>query len=182
MSRSVLRNVLPLLLAVLGALLLSACGDDAPPGTRLTYPPQQFQIGAGLNPVLSHTVVLPRQTTDHARLQRETGVAWSDWTRVVPRRASLQINEPGLDWGFCEEVIIRAFVGEDASVAREIFYRDQIRFDEGPRLDMIPSELDVRDLLDGPEVTFLVELRRLRQSPRQSLPVTLTLDFGGFAE
>lgn len=161
-------------------LLLTACEDDAPPGVRLAYPPALVEIGAGLNPVQSHTFVLLVQSTDHDRFARETGVTWSDWERVVPRRASLQINEPGLGWGFCEEVVIRAFT-DDVRQAREVFYRDQIRFDEGALLDMIPSEVNVLDLLDGAEVTFVVELRRLRESPRQSLPVTMTVEFGGFA-
>lgn len=162
------------------ATLIMGCdGEEALPGTRLSYPAAEVEINAGLNPVQAHTFVLPVQTTDHDRFTRATGVAWSDWERVVPRRASLQIDEPGLGWGFCDEVIVRAFT-DDVLTAREIFYRDQIRFDEGALLNLIPSEADVKDLLDGPEVTFLVELRRLRESPRQSLPVTVAIEFGGY--
>lgn len=169
------------LLLLLAVASLVGCGKDTPPGVRLAYPPALVEIDAALNPVGAHTYVLPKQPTDQARFTRETGVAWSDWERIVPRRASLQINEPGLGWGFCEEVIIRAFTGDDPRQSREIFYRDQIRLDEGARLDMIPSEVDVLDLLDDSDVTFAVELRRLRESPRQSLPVTVEVEFGGFA-
>ena len=174
-----LASRLGVLLVVGITLALAACKDDAPPGVRLSYPPQLLEVGAGLVPGFEHSIVLARQPTEHDRFERETGVAWSDWERIVPRRASLQINEPGLGWGFCEEVIIRAYT-DDITQAREVFYRDQIRLDEGARLDMIPSEADVLDLLDGPDVTFVVVLRRLRDVSPQSLPVTLTLSFGGF--
>lgn len=175
-----IRRALALVAAVVALTAPLACGDDDAPGTRLAYPPALLEIGAGLNPVESHSIVLPPSPTDHARLERETGVAWGEWERVTPLRASLRINEPGLGWGFANEVVIRAYTGADPRGAREIFYRDQIFPDQGPLLDLIPSETDVKDLLDGEQVRFLVELRRLSQTTTQSLPVTLELSFQGF--
>ena len=173
--------LLPALVAGYLVLYCAACDGDDALGTRLAYPPTQLEIGAGLNPVEAHTFVLPQRSTDHGRLERETGVPWADWQRVTPLRASLRINEPGLGWGFANEVVVRAYT-DDPRVARELFYRDNIFPDEGPLLDLIPSEADVRDLLDGERVTFVVELRRIAQSPPQSLPVTLEMSFQGYTD
>ena len=173
--------LLPALAAGLLALACAACDGDEALGTRLAYPPAQLEVDAGLNPVRAHTYTLPEQSTDHGRLERETGVPWADWARVTPQRASLRITESGLGWGFANEVVVRGFT-DDPRAARERFYRDNIFPDEGPLLDLIPSEADVRDLLDGERVTFVVELRRIAQSPPQSLPVTLEMSFQGYTD
>ena len=168
-----------LLLTLACCLALLACQGDDLAGDRLEMLPQRLEIPAGLNPVLSHNFVVGDDIpTEHDRFAAETGVAWDDWSRVTPRRASLFITEPGLDWSFAQEVVLKGY-RDDPAVQVELFYRDQIRSDAGQRLDMIPVEVDLRDLLDGEEYGLVLELRFLRRSPPQSFPVQLEYNWSG---
>ncbi len=163
-------------LAAAAALLLSACGDKTEPGTRLQFSPVTFTVGAGLNPILAHSFQIRDVSTEHDRFMRETGNSWGEWSSVVPERASLLINEPGLSWGFAYEVSVQAY-GDNFNQRREIFYRDQIRIDVGSRLDLVPSEADFRELLDAPTVNLIIEFKRIGESPSQSIPATLIWSF-----
>lgn len=144
--------------------------------------PLRAGVPAGLNPVLAHNFVVDAAIpTEHERFARETGVAWEDWARVRPWRASLVITEAGLDWDFAQEVVLKGY-RDDPAVQIELFYNDQIRPGTGQRLDMIPSDLDVKDVLDGEVYGLVLELRRLRNSPPQSFPLTLEYSYRGFRE
>ena len=148
------------------------CADEEELGTRLDFAPAVLTINAGLNPILSHSFQLRDLSTEHARFEGQHGRAWGAWSRVSPWRASLTINEAGLDWAFVQEVSVQAY-RDDFDARREIFYRDQIRPDVGARLELIPSEADVQDLFGGDRVTLVVELRRIAASPPQRIPATL---------
>ena len=171
-----MRPTLILLFCV--AVMLAACGDDDPIGTRLTMTPLRYEVPAGLNPILSHNLALDNIPTEQNRFTQETSVPWEDWSRVIPARASLIILESGLDWSFAQEVTLKAFV-DNPDRPIELFYRDQIRPDIGPRLDMIPADFDAKMILDNPDIGLILELRRLRNSPPQSIPVTLEWSFSG---
>ncbi len=163
-----------LLILLASPILLSAsCQDDEVIGTQLDFTPQRLEVPAGLNPILSHSFVLADLSTEHPKFEAQTNKPFSTYTAVVPFRASLSIDEAGLNWGFLQEVSIQAYT-TDFSARREIFYRDQIRQDVGVRLDLIPSELDVRDLFGDQRVNLIIEFRRLLGSPPQSIPATLT--------
>ncbi len=167
-----------LALTLAASLLLAGCGEKEVQGTRLQFTPRVFTVGAGLNQAFSHSFQLQRLPTEQDRFERETGKPWGEWKRVVPERASLTVNEAGLNWGFAYEVIVKAYT-DDIREAREIFYRDQIRDNVGPRLDLIPSEIDLKELFGGPEINLIVEFRTIKSSPAQSIPATLTWSFSG---
>lgn len=177
-----MRTSLPaLVLAAAATFTLAACDKDTL-GTRLQLTPLTYSVSAGLNPVLSHTFTVPRVPTERDRFEAETGVAWDDWAGVRPARASLLINEGGLDWSFALEVTVNAYVGTDPRRRVEIFYRDQIPANVGARLDLVPGDLDVQELFSGEEVTVELELRRLLASPPQRLPVVLEWSLEGREE
>jgi len=162
-------------------LLVSAsCGPEELRGDLLEYQPRQFDIPAGLNNSRAYVFVLGPFSTDHARFESLTSTPWEEWNRVEPARASLSINESGLNWDFLFEVSIRAY-NSDPAEAKEIFYRDLIQENTSNRLDLIPTDFDANlGLLDGEEYFLEVELTRLRRSPPQSLPVVLQYSFEGF--
>ncbi len=167
------------LLLLSAAVGSSACTkDDRRGGDRLSFSSLEFGIPAGLNPVAAHGINLENVPTEHARFEREFGVAWSDWDRVEPGRATLSISESGLTWDFAEEVVLR--ISTDELDWTEVFYRDQIPRDVGGNLNLIPTEFDASQLLDGERVNVQLELRRLRGAPPQSLPVVLSWNFTGF--
>ncbi len=163
-------------LGLASVLCVSACGDKVEGGTRLQLTPVTFTVGAGLNPIAAHAFRIRDISTEHARFMRETGNSWGEWGSVVPEQATLLINESGLDWNFALEVSVRAYT-DDFRQAREIFYRDQIRNDVGARLDLVPSEADVRDLLADPNVNIIIEFTRIERSPPQTIPATLVWSF-----
>ncbi len=163
------------------ALAVVSCDNDDERGQVLEFTPRQMEIPASLNPVLAWVFEVGTFPTEHARFETITNTPWEDWTRVEPARASLLINEAGLDWSFVQEVSLRAYQGDDPTTAREIFYRDLIREDVGNRLDLIPTDFDANlGLLDGEEFTLILELTRLRRSPPQNLPVVIEYSFEGF--
>ena len=170
-------------IALAAALVLAAAtgcqGDDGGLGDRLEMLPLRVGVPAGLNPAFSHNFTIDAEVpTDHERFARETGVAWEDWERVEPRRASLVITEAGLDWSFAREVVLKGY-RDDPAAQVELFYRDPIPTNVGQRLDMIPSDRDVKGLLDGDTYGLILEIRRLRNAPPQSFPVTLEYSYRG---
>lgn len=174
-----LANLAPALclLTLALTLLTAGCKKDRLPGDRLEFLPLPVGIPAGLNPILSHTFEFADVSTEHARFEQEFDVSWDAYARIEPARASLTITEPGLDWSFADEVIIR--IVPDSGQVREVFYRDQIPRNVGARLDLIPTDLDASDLLAGERVTIQVVLERLNAAPPQSLPVLMTWSFEG---
>lgn len=151
-------------------LLIGGCNRNEIEGTLLNFAPRQVQVNAGLNPTLAHFFEMPSISTEQPRFQRETGQSWADWQMVLPARATLTITEPGLNWSFAEEVIIQAYT-DDSPTPIEIFYRDQIPFNTGPQLQLIPSDRDIKELLSGESVNLILVLFRLRGAPEQRLPV-----------
>ena len=170
------------LLFFAAALIFDACDKDQQQGVLLDFTPRQLEIPAGLNPTRLHGFVIGPFSTEHDRFESLTGTVWEDWTRVEPAQASLQINEPGLDWGFALEVSVLAYT-DDPATAKEIFYRDQIPRDVGGRLDLIPTDFDANaGLLEEDEINIIIELRRLLTSPPQNLPVVFRYNFEAFRE
>lgn len=169
-----------LCLVLFVALILSvSCGDDELRGDLLEYTPRQLEVPAGLNPTLSWVFRVGPVSTEHERFESITDTPWDDWTRVEPARASITINESGLNWDFVQEVILRAYTDDPAN-AKEVFYLDIIPNNPGNRLNLIPTDFDANlGLLDADEVTFELELA-IFSSPPQNLPVILQYSFEGF--
>jgi len=173
----------PFVVFSLLVLMGISCDADEQRGEELEFIPRQIEIPAGLNPGFAWVFEVGTFTTDHARFESITNTPWDDWARVEPARASLLINETGLDWSFIEEVSLSAYKGDDPATAREIFYRDLIREDVGNRLDLIPTDFDANlGLLDGEEFTLILELTRFRRQASQSIPVVIQYSFEGFVE
>ena len=170
---------LSIALLLFASLGLAGCEKEEV-GQRLEFQQRQFGIPAGLNPAFAYNLTLNDLSTDHARFEAETGIAWEDWSRVTPARASLIINEPGLDWSFAQEVTLNAYSMSDPDVQREIFYRDQIPLNIGNRLDMIPADFDAREILSDDEFGVRLQLRRFNNAPPQSFNVVLQWSFQGF--
>jgi len=158
-----------------------SCKDEKLVGELIEYTPQQFDIPAGLNNTRAYVFIIPSVSTEHSRIETLTNTPWEDWDRIEPARASLTINESGLNWDFLLEVSVRAYAGDDPVQAKEIFYRDLIPADIGNRIDLIPTDFDANQgILDAEEITIEVELTRLVSSPPQSLPVIFNYSFEGF--
>ncbi len=173
-----MRSLLSIILLLSLLTGSTACKDDAP-GTRLQMLPLSYSVPAGLNPIRAHGLVRRNISSEQARFEQETGVAWGEWARIQPSRASLFITEPGLNWGFAAEVSLKAFT-DDSLNLKELFYRDQIPIDIGARLDMIPTDFDAREILDSDRFGLVLELRSLRTATPQQIPVTLEYSFEAF--
>lgn len=165
-------NLIRLMLLVVIVTASLGCNRDDGEGVLLRFTPRQLQINAGLDPTFGHFFEIPAVSTEHARFQRETGTGWDDWQAVLPARATLTILEAGLDWSFAEEVIIRAY-SDDFPTPVEIYYRDQIPFNVGQQLELIPADRDVKALLASDNVNLVLVLFRLRSTTVQRLPVTM---------
>jgi hypothetical protein len=173
----------PFIVFLMFILIGTSCEADEQRGQVLEFIPRQLEIPAALNPRFAWVFEVGTFSTDHERFESITGTPWDDWTRVEPARASLLINESGLDWGFVQELSISAYKGDDPAAAKEIFYNDIIRADAGNRLDLIPTDFDANlGLLDGDEFTLVLELTTLRRQPPQSIPVVIQYSFEGFVE
>lgn len=165
-----------LVFLLLLSVLLFSCKKDSVDGQRLEMLPVSVDIQAGLNPIQAHSFIIPDIKTQHAEFEKSTGVKFSEWKNIKPLKARLTIITPGLNWEFAQEISLKGYV-DNVSNQKEIFYRDPVPVNNGPSLDLIPSEFNALELLQDDRVSLVLELRRMKYSPQESFQVRIDWSF-----
>ena len=144
---------------------------------EMEYPNQSFEIPAGLNTIESHFFVIDNIPTNKdfffGSFKEE------DIKSIIPafaRITSLEGNNT--DYDFLFEVSIRICAEDNPfNCAREIFWRDQIPANIGNRVDFIPNDIDVKEILTGESFTIEVVLLRLVSPPPTFIDTRIELGF-----
>lgn len=152
-----------------GILAMMSCKTDDGPGIDMLYF-EDFSMQAGLNPFVTHfyEFVLPTQGDFFLGNERE------NVDRITNSFARLTNNE-GAPYDFVEAITLNV-IDRNTGAIYEAAFREEIPFDTGSTLNLIPSLTDFKELLSGNE--FDLQLRiRLRASPPFSIDRN-RLDFG----
>ncbi len=158
-----------LLIILFGILSLVSCRTDDAPGIDMIYF-EEFRMQAGLNPFVTHfyEFTIPTRVdffldNDVERVDRIT----NSFARLT--------NTEGASYDFVESVIVN-IIDTETGNAFEAAFREDIPFDTGNTLDLIPSLVDFKDYLTGDLFTLQIRIRL-----RASTPFSIErnrLDFG----
>ncbi len=100
---------------------------------------------------------------------------------IRPLRAGVEAFFGNVDYDFIQEISVTLCpVGvKTPNCGREIFWRSPVPFNNGPILDLIPNENDVKDEVLEDYVNIQFKIVRLRESPNTFVESILSIDFAG---
>ena len=158
-------------------LLVFSCQEDQ--GERLfelNYPSQRMNINRVLNTIESHFFIIgPLPNTLPSMLQNSSATI-EDINRVEPFFATLT-SEDGFELAFIQEISVRICNPEDPSRCDlEIFYLDNIPFNTGSRVELLPSLANLKEFFDE-EDRIIMELVLLRLRNFSPANFDLRFDF-----
>jgi hypothetical protein len=147
-------------LLFLSVLTWMGCREDVgEPLFDLVYPPQQFEISAGRNPIVSDGFGFPPvQTRFTAQLDANNHTI-DEVTQVLPLSARL-ISEDGQDFSFLSEISVRICpnTGDQCTQADEVFFSTDLYRRRWETIQLDPGLRNVRELLMGDQFRLEVVL------------------------
>lgn len=169
-------------LAFLGliGILLPSCGDNEPQLLfQIPFRNVDFEIPPTLSVIQVHYFNIDNVPTDGMALFDANNVAESEATAIFPSRARMQTIFTAEEYDFIEQMSVRICEAGDLSenCGKEIFWRQPVPQNAADFVDLIPSELDVKEFLLLDEVNIQVKLERLRRNPPQFIETRLEMDF-----
>jgi len=177
-----LKQFLLALSALFCALLFTQCSKDSlSVAFEMTYPQNRFTVPAGLNTLESHYIFFRDVSTSKNLFFDD--IPEEQIQEITPARASLRADQNVADFAFAEEIIVR--LCEDSQVdinnvlqkcRRELFFRDNIPFNTGRQVDLIPNAINLKEVLTGTDYTFVVVFRN-RAFTSINIPANLEMVF-----
>lgn len=136
-------------------------GDNLNLAFEMEYPNIIFEIPAGLNTIESHFFLLKDIPT--AKNFFFGDIPEEDIQAIVPSYARMTaLDGNSIDYDFLFEVSVRICQpNKESNCLREIFYRDRIPNNVGNRLDLIPNDNNLKEILTQDDFTIEVVLKRL---------------------
>lgn len=144
---------------------------------RMEYPNLNFEIPAGLNTIESHFFLISDIPTSKDFFFGD--FANEDIKTIIPSFARLTaLDGSSIDYDFLFEVSIRICQPEqEINCVREIFFRDRIPNNIGNRLDLIPNDNNLKEILIEDDFTIEVVLVRLVNPSPNFIRTRLELGF-----
>lgn len=124
-----------------------------------------FTIPAGLNTFETFYFPINRVPTNIENFS--VGTDETLITSILPSRASITAPFIAFDWSRIQEVAVYAISIRDPQRREEIFYQDQINFNELNELRLFSSTVDVRDILQEEFVNIEVAFRFRNVTPSE---------------
>ncbi len=153
-------------LFLITTVLLQCRSDSGERLFDLNFPNNRFVIPAGLNTIQSHFFTLDPVPNNLENLLISNAINDSEISRVEPFAATLtSLN--GFELDFIEEISVRICDPDDLSnCEREVFFLDNIRFNTGTVIELLPTLIDAKDFfIDSDRIVLRVVLLRLRDIP-----------------
>lgn len=137
-----------------------------------------FEIPAGLNPIKAHYFVINDVPTFFNDLMESNHVNIDDVASIIPVSARLVQPFSDIDYDFAYEISIKLCDNpEDEDCAHEIFWRKPVPEDTGSQLDIVPNEIDMKDILTKEKIKIHIILLQLRTTTPEFFNNQLELNF-----
>lgn len=134
-----------------------------------------FDVQSGLNTLETHYFIIREVPTFYEANLASRGLSQEAVARVNASRGSLTARFTGYDLSFIRLVTVSAISRKPGGKKVEMFYMEDVPFNEDQELQMISSLGDLREILA--EETMDVEIRlQFRSYPPPGL--TLQMDYG----
>lgn len=145
-----------LVLAAL-ALTTESCSKGATPAFEVALE-FEFDIpNSGVAPGFRGTRTVSGLQTFFAENLSTNGVSQASVTSISSGRAVFRSLQ-NVDLSFIREISILAVDRETPDIKRELFYRTDIRFDEGFSIELLGSLSELKDILSDPLVDIEIVL------------------------
>ncbi len=149
--------------AFLLSILLFGCSKQ--PDVLFEVPFQlTFEIPAGLNPFDKHFILVRNVPTNIEALKRQFEVAEGGELVIRPASAILTSLGQSLDFDFLQEVELSVF-DTDPDDDRIAFLTEDVPFNAGRNVVVLPFDTDLSDYLEQDRVNFKVSLRLRTTTP-----------------
>ena len=142
-----LRNIINLCLLLTVALLQSACTDDPTPAFEGNMSVEFVVSNSDVNPLLTGTLTIPNVATFISQNAAANGVALEDIKSITPGRAVMSASFQNLDLSFLEEVSVQVVSKTGDSNVAEIFYLNNIPFNEDASTNLFGSLGELKDIM-----------------------------------
>lgn len=131
----------------------------------MLYPEVYFTIPAGLNPFLIHFIELRDLPVNRAFYFDLNKVTDSTQVRIVPRSARIGSLFADVDFEFVERISILVADAEKPDQFYEIYYRDPVPLNIGPFLDLVPTLLDLQQVVKSDRIHLRIRMQLRAPSP-----------------
>jgi len=165
-----MKKIIPLLLL---PFLLLNCNKDDVELFRMDYR-ENFEIQGGLSAFFQWQFEVNNINTRKSTYLTTHSVGEAEITSINPQSARLT-SVSGIDFRFIKCISIRIYE-DDPTQYREIFYRDNIPFNIGSTLDLLPTLINAKIELLEEEFNILVNMEYRDQTP-QTIEVVMDLEF-----
>ncbi|CAN5612032.1 hypothetical protein BH23THE1_BH23THE1_11350 [soil metagenome] len=165
------------LVAMIG---LGSCKKDNS-GNRfdMIYPELYFTIPAGLNPFLIHFIEIRNIPLNKAFYFNQNNVQDPSSTRIQPRSARITSIFGDVDFEFIERISVLVSSTENPNQYVEAYYRDPVPLNAGNFLDLIPTLLDLQQIITTDSLNVRIRMQLRSPSP---VFVESRLDYTFFGE
>ncbi len=136
----------------------------------------EFEIPAGLNPFDKHFFLLRDVPTNLSSLKAQFGVADDQPLLIRPAQAIFSTKLQNLDLNFIDEIEVSIFES-DPDIDRIAFLTDQVPFNAGRSIIIVPFDLDFAEDFALGRVNYKVSFR-LRSTTPSFIDGILDLTFG----
>ncbi|MEM1326765.1 MAG: hypothetical protein AAGI23_12460 [Bacteroidota bacterium] len=171
-----------LLLLAFACTFWSCEKDSLRVAFEMTYPENRFTVPAGLNTLESHYLFFRDIPTNKAFFFGETEE--SEIIEINPASAVLRADQRISDFSFAEEIVIRLCEDNQANInnvlqkcRREIFFRENIPFNTGRQVELLPNGNNLQPTLTGDNFNFVLVFRRNRAFTSAPIPANLVMNF-----
>ena len=162
------------LLIFLLPLFLTNCKKDENVLFRMEYT-EAFEIQAGLNTFETHHFLLKNINTNINSYLANYGGSASELLAINPRSARLETLFSNATYDIITDISVRMYL-DDPTDYKEIFYREDVPFNTGSNLDLIPTLVDVKEMLTDERYSIDVAFL-FRETPPEFIESRLTFDF-----
>lgn len=138
-----------------------------------------FRVELGLSIIETHNFVLGNVSIPVQFSSQGLQLDAEESIEVLPFRAVLQsrFNE-GINLDFINSINVY-LIDPDGLRRRELFYLDFVPFGRKEEIELIPTLVNIFDLVENDQAVIEVSLD-LRQFPPQSFEMLLDMQFSGF--
>lgn len=159
--------------------IISGCKNDEE-SILFTLPIRNinFEIPAGINPIKSHYFVINDVPTFFDDLMKSNHVNIEDVASIIPVSAKLIQPFTDVDYDFAYEVAIKLCDNQDdEDCNHEIFWRKPVPEDIGSQLDIVPNEINMKEILSKDKIKIQIVFLQMRTTTTEFFNNQLELNF-----